>query len=158
MNEEQTGKQINPLFDYTIDILHKNLVNSLMYLHFHEKSTDEEMTEYYGGPQNREAHVEDIVKKIKQDQIFLKFFINNLNKLKDKYETKFTTGDLNLPVQPTTGVSNIEGGTDSSTETITGIESNGNEDRSADLQTESDNSGGNVREESGENGDGQNVA
>ncbi len=92
----------------------RNIANSLFQLHFHQHATPEELQEYYGWDeafeeQEREKLIADTVKRLKAEQLVLRFYKKNIIALNTKYDYKDATGDFDLPAERPTGDSSESG-------------------------------------------------
>lgn len=73
----------------------RNVANDLIQLEFHEQATSEELLEYYGGSDvDREALVQDTLRRLAGSQMILRFVKGRRESLIEKYGNKKPTDDL----------------------------------------------------------------
>ena len=139
-----------------------NIANSLLQLYFHKHGTPKELQEYYGwdeafAEEERAGLVDDTLRRIKSEQLILKFYQKEKLKIIKKYGNKNPIGNFGKPVQRTTEHSSVEGNSNGGTEEIGSGESSRNQDGSQP-RSEEDNSEGHAQERGGEAGTRHDVA
>jgi hypothetical protein len=73
----------------------RNVANDLIQLEFHEQATTEELIDYYGGTDvDREALVNDTLRRLAGSQMILRFVKGRRESLIEKYGDKKPTDDL----------------------------------------------------------------
>lgn len=133
--------KLTQAFQELEDTLVRNVANHIIQYEFHKNATEEELISYYGGGfTNREALMDDTIKRLISDQKVLQFVKTNHDNLIETYGEKDPAGDIGISLQRATGADTEpegvaadagEDGTEPSTEPSV---------RPADSADESDNS------------------
>lgn len=141
----------------------RNVANSMKQLEFHMNATQEELEEYYGGCVNREALIDDTMKKLDSEQFLFKVYKNHESNLIKKHANENTIGDIDITVQRSAGTGVKQGSGDtgtkkdggsgpkSCTHSDTGLGDDDTEGDNSDNQAEGDE--GRVPDRPGEIGD-----
>jgi len=79
----------------------RNVANDIIQYVFHRDASQEELENFYGGAVDRNAMIDDTIKRFESDKLILNFINNNLNTIKAYGKNKI--GDINLTEERATG-------------------------------------------------------